>query len=89
MSKGKYDGYVPTTMQIKRAFQYAWLKDKKRSQRLVNRMFNAWFLEVKARAWDEGRNALPVYGEDHDVYCSEYECHCDLYTNPYRQGETK
>ena len=51
--------------------------------------FDRWLEQVKADAWDEGRNALPVYGDDHEMYCSEYECFCDVCVNPYRQGETK
>ena len=30
-------------------------------------------------------NAEPVHYEDHATYCSEYECFCDVYVNPYRE----
>ena len=71
---------IPTTKQVRD--QWAWNypdydNDKK--------YFDAWLEQVKADAWDEGRNAEPVHDGDHETYCSEYECHCDSYTNPYRE----
>lgn len=82
----KVSEYVPSTEQVRKDY----LKHAALYQDAAADWFDAWLEQVKADAWDEGRNAFPVvYGKDHDVYCSEYECHCDSYTNPYRQGETK
>ena len=75
--------YTPTTEEVRAAFRkgsrLGW-----NSRR--GRLFDRWLEQVQAEVWDEGRNAFPViYGEDHDVYCSEYECFCGIYVNPYRE----
>lgn len=53
----------------------------------VGEWFDRGIAQVKAEAWDEGRNAKPDYSLGHDEeWCGGWEdCDCGVYTNPYRE----
>ena len=87
--------YVPTTEEVRRCYGDIHCSDLNAGSLESHECpeeaeFDRWLAEhdrqVKADAWDEGRNAEPVQCDDHETYCSEYECFCDVYVNPYREG---
>lgn len=81
--------YIPTTDEVQGRYVHSRIYLVDFPEKKARKEFDRWLAEhdrqVKGEAWDEGRNAEPVHDGDHDIYCSEYECFCGVYVNPYRE----